>query len=60
MNASATVTLVKPHDGDKKHSVRFNAETKDPLNLLDSVYVSRSFAAINNAKKIRVTVEVLE
>lgn len=51
-----TVELVKKKDC--KGSVCF--ETKDTVCVMNSAYINRSFAAINNAKKVRVTVEVVE
>lgn len=56
VKASKTVTLTK--DKDCRGSVRFsNAE---PLAALSSVYVNRTFFEVNQAKVIRVTVEVVE
>lgn len=62
MNAnteSAELTLKSQHGG----SVRFDAPKDNPQQkppVVSNVYVNRSFAAINNATRIRVTVEVLE
>lgn len=56
MEKKVTVELVKKKDC--KGSVCF--ENKDNLAALSSVYVNRSFASINNAKKVLVTIEVVE
>lgn len=52
------VILVK--DSDKKHSVLFKRQGPDnpPIAVIDSLYLKRPFS--DKAKKIRVTVEVLE
>jgi hypothetical protein len=57
---SVTVTLIKPEDGEKKHSVRFNGATQQDSDVLSSIYISKLFAPIRTARKIRVTVEVVE
>ena len=57
--ASVEMTVKKQCGG----SVRFDAADPKPgeaPGALGNVYVNRSFAPINNAKRIRVTVEVLE
>lgn len=53
---TTTVELVKKKDC--KGSVCF--ENKENVIALSSVYVNRSFAAINNAKRVKVTIEVVE
>jgi hypothetical protein len=53
---STTIELEKSKDC--KGSVRFdNADTKA---VVSSIYINRIFPAINDAKKVRVTIEVLE
>lgn len=56
MEKKVTIELVKKKDC--KRSVCF--ENKDAMAALSSVYVNRSFSAVNAAKKIRVTIEVVE
>ena len=51
-----TIELTK--DKDCKGSVRFANE--ENVVSLSSIYINRSFAAINDAKKVRVTIEVIE
>ena len=58
MNANQTTTVELIKDKDCKGSVCF--KNKDALAALSSIYVNRSFAPINAAKKVRVTIEVVE
>ena len=53
---TTTVELTKKKDC--KGSVCF--ENKDTVTAVSSIYINRSFAAVNNAKKVRVTIEVVE
>ena len=63
MTKYPTATVILTWKSDHNASVRFDAakpEPGQPPAAVQNVYVSRSFAAINGAKKIQVTVEVLE
>lgn len=53
-----TTTVVLDKKKDCKGSVCF--ENKDTLAHLSSVYINRTFGAVNNAKKVKVTIEVIE
>ena len=54
--ANKTVTIVLQKDKDCKGSVRF--VTADPKAPITNVYVSRELEGVNNAKTVKVTVEV--
>ena len=43
---------------DCKGSVRF--DNKEAKSVLSSIYINRIFAPINSAKKVKVTIEVIE
>jgi predicted RNA methylase len=62
MNTGKTITVELTHKSDHKGSVRFDSvkPAQGPPLALDNVYIGRIFAPINTAKKIRVTIEVLE
>lgn len=53
---AATVVLGAPDP--KKHSVRFN--NTHPEAEVSSIYISRKVQGISNAKRVRITIEVLE
>jgi len=59
MSEPKSIICTRPEDGAKKHSVRFNAPV-EPGAILTSIYVSNDMPGIKTAKKIRVTVEVIE
>jgi hypothetical protein len=54
-NTAVTVTMNR--DKDCKGSVRF--ATTDEQAAVTNVYVSRALPGVNDAKQVRVTVEVL-
>ena len=45
-----------------KHSVRFQAANTDPNDppAIDNAYINRTHPGINQAKRVRVTLEVIE
>ncbi len=53
---SAVVILVK--EKDCKGSVKFSNAEFDAA--LSSVYINRAFAGVRDAKRVKVTIEVLE
>lgn len=53
-----TTTVILEKKKDCKGSVCF--ENKDTLAHLSSAYINRTFTAIGTAKKIKVTIEVVE
>ena len=53
-----SITVELPKDKDCQGSVRFGLKS-DTL-AVTNIYVSRSFKAIGTAKRVRVTVEVIE
>ena len=61
-NTSAkTQTVELPKDKDCQGSVRFSTEQSGGVPpAITNVYVSRAMNGINDAKKVRVTIEVIE
>lgn len=55
---SSPVSIEMPKGKDCKGSVRF--ETADPNAVVTNIYVDRSMPGISEAKKVKVTVEVIE
>lgn len=55
---TAIVVIEMNKTKDCKGSVRFDAA--DPTAIVNNTYVSREMEGIGSAKKIRVTVEVVE
>lgn len=55
---SKTVTIELKRDKECKGSVRF--ATTDDKAAVTNVYVARSMEGINNAKAVKVTIEIID
>jgi len=53
-----TTTVELKRDKDCKGSIRFSTDNEQAA--ISNVYVSRTMQGINDAKKVKVTIEIVE